>query len=420
VKKTSLPVNPDRLWANIMALAEFTEQERPFTRRSFSPLFQKARLWLADQFKAAGLEVRIDSGGNLIGRREGRNPKRGTIAIGSHSDTVPSGGRFDGIAGLASALEIARSLDERQERLSHNLEVIDFLAEEPSEYGLSCVGSRAMAGALEPTMLEFRAAGGESLDAALRRVGGSPDNLKSAKRSDIVAFVELHIEQGIVLERAALDIGVVSSIVGICRVELVFEGTADHAGTTPMSLRQDALVAASNSVLSVRRIAETLAIEADGYFVATVGILELSPGASNVVPGRCRLVVDIRSTDPSLTTRFLGALELETEAHATAARVRREPISIISKTDAVACDAEVQSTLRIAARHLGLKCADLPSGAGHDAALMARICRSGMTFVPCLQGKSHSPYEWSDRDQIAAGAAVVLNAVKLLDDLLSK
>jgi beta-ureidopropionase / N-carbamoyl-L-amino-acid hydrolase len=247
VKKTSLPVNPDRLWANIMALAEFTEQERPFTRRSFSPLFQKARLWLADQFKAAGLEVRIDSGGNLIGRREGRNPKRGTIAIGSHSDTVPSGGRFDGIAGLASALEIARSLDERQERLSHNLEVIDFLAEEPSEYGLSCVGSRAMAGALEPTMLEFRAAGGESLDAALRRVGGSPDNLKSAKRSDIVAFVELHIEQGIVLERAALDIGVVSSIVGICRVELVFEGTADHAGTTPMSLRQDALVAASNS-----------------------------------------------------------------------------------------------------------------------------------------------------------------------------
>jgi N-carbamoyl-L-amino-acid hydrolase len=268
-------------------------------------------------------------------------------------------------------------------------------------------------------MLEFKAAGGESLHTALRRAGGSPDDLKSAKRSDIVAFLELHIEQGMVLENAAVDVGVVTSIVGIWRVELVFEGAADHAGTTPMDLREDALVAASNSVISVRAIAEGLARQAGSYFVATVGVLELSPGASNVVPGRCRLVVDIRTTEPILATRFLDMLEIESEAHARAARVRRKPISVISKTMPVSCAADVQSALRSAACDLGLKYLDLPSGAGHDAALMTQICRSGMAFVPCRRGKSHSPEEWSERLQIAAGAAVVLNSVKLLDGSLS-
>ena len=218
-----------------MALADITDPARPYTRRSFTALFLEGRAWLAQRFTEAGLATRIDTAGNLIGRIEGNNPEVGVIVIGSHSDTVPSGGRFDGIAGVATGLEIVRALRQSGTRLDHTIEIIDFLAEEPSEYGLSCVGSRGMTGSLEDKMLDLTEPGGEKLRDALRRVGGNPDRLIEAKRSDVSAFLELHIEQGIVLESRSLDIGVVTSIVGIRRIEIVFQGEADHAGTTPMS-----------------------------------------------------------------------------------------------------------------------------------------------------------------------------------------
>ena len=258
---TYLPLDADRLWGDVMALAEITDPNRPYTRRSFSPLFLEGRAWLAKRLADAGLAVRIDAAGNLIGRLDGVDPSLGVLAIGSHSDTVPSGGRFDGIAGLATGLEIVRSLRDAGVRLGHAIEIIDFLAEEPSEYSLSCVGSRGMVGALDAEMLDLTEPGGEKLREALRRVGGDPDRLAAARRHDIKAFLELHIEQGIVLESQSLDVGVVTSIVGIRRIEIVFEGAADHAGTTPMTLRQDALVAAANTVAAVRRIAERLAAE---------------------------------------------------------------------------------------------------------------------------------------------------------------
>ena len=254
----ALPLDADRLWADIMALADITEPERPYTRRSFSPLFLKGRTRLAERFTEAGLSVRIDAAGNLIGRREGKNPASGVIAVGSHSDTVPSGGRFDGIAGVAAGLEVARALRDASVRLDHTLEVIDFLAEEPSDYGLSCIGSRGMAGALDAKMLDMTEPHGETLRAALRRVGGNPDCFTSARRNDIKAFLELHIEQGIVLESRSLDVGIVTSIAGIRRIEITFEGAADHAGTTPMTLRRDALVAAANTVVTVRRVADAI------------------------------------------------------------------------------------------------------------------------------------------------------------------
>jgi len=417
---TNLSLDADRLWADVVALAEITDPAHPYTRRSFSPLFLKGRDFLAKRFAEAGLTVRIDTAGNLIGRLDGANPTFGIIAVGSHSDTVPSGGRFDGIAGVATALEVVRALRDKGERLDHTVEVIDFLAEEPSEYGLSCVGSRGMAGALEPAMLDLTEPGGEKLRDALRRVGGDPERLAEARRLDIKAFLELHIEQGIVLESQSLDVGIVSSIVGIRRIEIVFEGAADHAGTTPMHLRQDALVAAANTVTSVRRIAEQLAGEGKGYFVATVGILTVEPGAPNVVPGRCRLVIDARTTDIALTTRFVEAIEQESTAHAATARVKRRPLVTLSEGKPVACDATVRAAMSQAARDLGLRQTDLASGAGHDAAFMSRICKSGMVFVPCKGGKSHAPEEWSDREQIAAGAAVILQAVKALDRSLQK
>jgi N-carbamoyl-L-amino-acid hydrolase len=415
VVKSNLPLDADRLWADIMALAEITDPARPYTRRSFTPLFLEGRALLVQRFADAGLTTRIDASGNLIGRIEGRNPSLGVIAIGSHSDTVPSGGRFDGIAGVATGLEIARALRESGTRLDHTLEVIDFLAEEPSEYGLSCVGSRGMTGALDGKMLDLVDPGGEKLRDALRRVGGNPDRLDQARRNDIRAFLELHIEQGIVLESQSLDIGVVSSIVGIRRIEIIFEGEADHAGTTPLHLRRDALVAAADTVTIVRRIAEELDGEGADYFVATVGILDVVPSASNIVPGRCRLIIDARTTDPALTARFAAAVDRESEAAASAARVRRTAFTTLSDGPPLACDADLQASLRVIARELALAQVDLPSGAGHDAAFMSRICRSAMVFVPCRAGKSHAPEEWADRDAIAAGAAVILQAVKTLD-----
>ena len=417
--QSNLPLDASRLWADVMALADITDPARPYTRRSFTALFLEGRSWLTRKFAEAGLTTRIDTSGNLIGRLEGRNPALGVIAIGSHSDTVPSGGRFDGIAGVATGLEIVRALRDAHVQLEHTIEVIDFLAEEPSEYGLSCVGSRGMAGVLDARMLDLTEPGGEVLRDALRRIGGDPDRLDEARRNDVRAFLELHIEQGIVLESQALDVGIVTSIVGIRRIEIVFQGEADHAGTTPLGLRHDALVAAAATVVSVRRVAEALAAEGSDYFVATVGILTVDPSASNIVPGRSRLVIDARTTNPDLTKRFVEAIDRESLAHADAAQVVRAAFETLSDGAPVACDPTLRSALRDGARDLGLGETDLPSGAGHDAAFMSRICPSAMVFVPCRAGKSHAPEEWADREAIAAGAAVILQAVKALDRSLS-
>jgi beta-ureidopropionase / N-carbamoyl-L-amino-acid hydrolase len=383
-------------------------------------LFLEGRAWLAQRFAEAGLTTRIDTAGNLIGRLEGSNPAAGVIAIGSHSDTVPAGGRFDGIAGVATGLEIVRALRDADVRPQHSIEIIDFLAEEPSEYGLSCVGSRGMTGSLDETMLTLTEPAGETLRDALRRVGGDPDQLDRAKRDDIRAFLELHIEQGIVLESRSVDVGIVTSIVGIRRIEVVFQGEADHAGTTPMALRHDALVAAAHTVASVRRIAEQLTAEGPDYFVATVGILAVDPSASNIVPERCRLVIDARTTNPALTARFVDTIDRESAAYAAAARVTRASFKTLSDGPPVACDSNLRSALRQGARDLGLGEMDLPSGAGHDAAFMSRICPSAMIFVPCRKGKSHAPEEWADREAIAAGAAVIYRAVKALDQSLPR
>jgi N-carbamoyl-L-amino-acid hydrolase len=416
--KTNLSLDADRLWADIMALAEITDPARPYTRRSFTALFLEGRAWLVRRFTEAGLTTRVDTSGNLIGRLEGTNPALGVIAIGSHSDSVPSGGRFDGMAGIATGLEIIRAMRDAGIRPQHTIEVIDFLAEEPSEYGLACIGSRGMGGALDEKMLELREPGGEKLRDGLRRVGGDPDRLSEAKRSDVSAYLELHIEQGIVLEQRALDVGIVTSIVGIRRIEIVFQGEADHAGTTPMALRHDALVAAAHTVASVRRVAEQLAAEGADYFVSTVGILDVDPSASNIVPGRCRLLVDARSTAPSLMRRFTEAIDQESQAHAAVARVTRAAFTILSDGPPVACDPGLREALRQGARDLGMGEIDLPSGAGHDAVYMSRICPSAMVFVPCRAGKSHAPEEWADRDAIAAGAAVIYQAVRQLDQSL--
>jgi beta-ureidopropionase / N-carbamoyl-L-amino-acid hydrolase len=419
MSKTNLPLDADRIWADVMGLAGITDPARPYTRRSFTALFQEGRAWLAQRFADAGLSTRIDAAGNLIGRLEGSNPALGVIAIGSHSDTVPAGGRFDGIAGVATGLEIVRAFRDAGLRPQHSIEVIDFLAEEPSEYGLSCIGSRGISGWLDDKMLDLREPGGEKLRDALRRVGGDPGRLDQARRGDIRAYLELHIEQGVVLESRSLDVGIVTSIVGIRRFEIIFEGEADHAGATPMALRHDALVPAAHTVASVRRIADQLSAEGSGYFVATVGILDVAPSASNIVPGRCRLVVDVRTTAPELMQRFTDMVDRESLAHAAAARVTRASFAMLSDGPPTACDENLRAALRRGAHDLGLGDIDLASGAGHDAVYMSRICPSAMVFIPCRAGKSHAPEEWADREAIAAGAAVIYQAVRELDQALA-
>ena len=408
-------VDQERLWADVMALAAITDPQRPYTRRSFSSLFLEGHAWLRDRFAAAGLTVRIDPGGNLIGRMEGQNPTLPTIVLGSHSDTVPSGGRFDGVAGLVAALEVTRALGAGH-RLRHAVEVVDFLAEEPSEFGVSCVGSRAMAGLLLPDMLDYIAPNGERLGNAIDRVGGATQRLAEARRFDIAAYLELHIEQGVVLESKQTDVGVVTAIVGIARLEIVFRGAADHAGTTPMPLRRDAAVAAARAIAWAAERASSLAAAGRGHFVATAGIIEVEPNAANVVPGRARVVFDIRAEDRALSKEFIAELDGSTAAIASECGVERARFALLSDTAPVACDARLADALARSAARLGLSVLRLASGAGHDAAFLARIAPSAMLFVPCRGGKSHTPEEWADPGALAAGAAVLLETTRLIDE----
>jgi N-carbamoyl-L-amino-acid hydrolase len=408
-------ISQQRIWDDLMALAAITDPDRPYTRRSFSPRFLEGRAWLRQRFEEAGLAVRLDTGGNLIGRIEGTDAHAPPILLGSHSDTVPSGGRFDGPAGIIVALEIVRAMRDARERPRHAIEVVDFLAEEPSEYGLSCVGSRAMAGVLDEKMLAARNAAGETLSEAIARVGGDPARLSEARREGLAGYLELHIEQGIVLESRGIDVGIVTAIVGIARVEIVFEGSADHAGTTPMDRRRDAGLAAARLSLEVAAKAREFVRLGQGHFVATTGILHLEPNAANVVPSRARMVFDIRAETDALLERFLAELDVASAAIADEMKVARTGFALLSRTKPTLCDRGLQEMLEKGAGMHGLSTLRLASGAGHDAAFLAKITRSAMLFIPCLEGRSHAPEEWAEPAALAAGAVAMLEALRLLD-----
>lgn len=407
----ALPVDGQRVWGDLMALGEITEPGRPYTRRSFSGRYEEGRTWLADRMRAAGLDVRVDPAGNLIGRRAGRRRDAPTIMVGSHTDTVPDGGRFDGIAGVVAALEVARSLEDRRIVLEHPLEVVDFLAEEPSEYGVSCVGSRAMVGALDAGMLARTGPEGACLGAAIDRVGGSAGRIEAARRDDVTAFFELHIEQGPLLEARGIDFGVVTAIVGITRIEIVLAGEAAHAGTTSMALRKDAAAAGAEVMIWVRDRARALAARADGHFVATAGVVEVLPGAANVVPRTMRLVVDARSERRAAMEQFLRDLRAEVDRIAVRERVAVASFEVASDSAPAACDAELRAVLESSVGGFGFSSIAMASGAGHDAAFLARIAPMAMLFIPCLGGRSHCPEEWAEPAAVAAGTAALLDAV---------
>jgi N-carbamoyl-L-amino-acid hydrolase len=357
--------------------------------------------------QSAGLQTRVDEGGNLLGVRAGTDPSLKPIVIGSHSDTVTGGGRFDGMVGVLAAIEVARCL--RDTALRHTLEVVDFLAEEPTDFGISTIGSRAMAGALTPEMLALRS-DDRSLADAITSVGGNPSP-PSAPRADVALYLELHIEQGPVLESEGLHLGVVTAITGITRFRIVLTGRPDHAGTMPMHLRRDALACASEIVLALERLWQ------DSAGVGTVGRLHVSPNATNVVPGSVELLAEMRSVDAAALAARAEQFAQAAEAIATRRQLTAS-VTRLSHEEPVPISESIQSTLAAILESLGHPPRHLPSYAGHDANQIAKIAPIGMLFVPSKSGRSHCPEEWTDLADIALGAQVLGEAVLRFDSLL--
>lgn len=399
----------ERLAADIYTLATFVDPEQPgFTRRPFTKAFQEARHWLQRRMEAAGLAVRLDAAGNLVGRRPGSEDLP-PIMIGSHTDTVAGGGRFDGIIGVIGGLEVARCLSELGIDLRHPLEVVDFLAEEPTEFGVSTVGSRGMVGTLSPDLLAKQDGQNRTLAEALESLGGHPRQVPAEVRKpgSIAAYLELHIEQGPVLDREGISLAAVTGIAGIRRFHLVLEGQPNHAGTTPMALRRDALVAAAQFVVD----AEAIAREEENA-VGTVGYLIHRPNMANVVPGKAELIVEMRSIDPQVIDRIGQRLQQRAEQIA-----RERGISITTNllTDAapVQADPRLLAITVEACQETVPGALMLPSGAGHDATQIGTIAPMGMIFVPSRDGRSHCPDEWTDVEDIALGVrALALALIK--------
>ncbi|MFI8619133.1 Zn-dependent hydrolase [Acidovorax sp. NPDC077693] len=413
------PINAARLWDRLQRIAAFTSPGIPWTRRAFSNEFVQGRAWLKAEFERVGLTTHIDPAGNLIGRLEGSNASLKPICTGSHTDTVLRGGRFDGVLGVLAGLEVAQSFKESGSMLRHPLEIIDFLAEEPTDHGVSCVGSRGFVGALDSTMLAQTDPCGETLSAAISRMGGQPDYIDQAARTtgDVAAFLELHIEQGRVLETDSLPIGVVTHIVGIRRVSIKVHGRPDHAGTTPMALRQDALVGAAHVVSTVRTFADGYR-EGPSYVVATVGRLNVTPNAANSVPGLVEMTLEVRSDSSSILETFAELILAACQPELARLKVHAA-IEELTLTTPTFCDPMIKVAIKAAAGRLGLESRRLPSGAGHDALHIARVGPIGMIFVPCREGRSHCPEEWIDSDQAAAGARVLAGTIVELDNLLT-
>jgi hydantoinase/carbamoylase family amidase len=405
--------DPERIRRDILILSQITSPREPgYTRISFSEEDRKARehVWrLMEQ--EAGLQVRVDQWGNLVGRRKGRK-KKPSILVGSHIDTVRGGGRFDGVSGVIGGLEVARLFRETGFLNDHPLEVVVFLAEEPSPFGLSTIGSRGMAGKLkEEQLISLEDGSGRNLGSAIREMGGIPENLREAKRSsdDILAYLELHIEQGPCLYSNKIPLGIVNGIVGISRARIEVTGRNDHAGTTPMSVRKDALAAASEVVLAVEKICRGR----EGL-VGTIGKIDAFPNALNVIPGKVVLGVDVRSLNADLIDAVFSRVEKDlaeiSERRGVQVDMERQVVSI-----PVTFEAGIIDRIRRVCHRLRIPCQEMISGAGHDAMHIAQIARAGMIFVPSQEGRSHCPEEWTEFEHISQGTEVLASTVAEID-----
>lgn len=408
-------INPARLNRTLQELGRIGETPQGMQRIAFSPADLAGREYTISLMQRAGLKTRVDTAANIIGRREGSDPALPAIAMGSHTDTVPSGGKYDGALGVMAAIECVQTLADNNITLRHPVETLVFTNEEGTRIHRWLIGSRAMAGLLEPEDLNAVDDEGVHLSARMADIGGNLSRVAEAARkpSELAAYLELHIEQGPTLHQSGTPIGVVTGITGRAVLEVEVKGTANHAGTTPMSARHDALVSASRIVLEVQKVAGEL----ETCRVGTVGSLLAHPNAVNVVPGSVRLGVEFRDTSMSALAAAEDELRRAAAAVASSDGVEIE-IERHRVTESVPIDARMQDLVEAAAARMGLGHAKLPSGAGHDAQAIAAITNMAMIFVPSTNGISHAPEEFSTPADCANGAQALLEALLLADERL--
>ena len=401
--------NPDRMEQRIKALSAFgANADGGVDRIAFSEADLAGRVHIMDLMRQVGLSVRLDTAGNIIGRREGSEPDLPVIMFGSHIDSVPGGGNYDGDVGVIGAIEVIQLLQDNGIRTRHPLEVVSFTDEEG---GLT--GSSAMIGGVDYRMLSEVSHSGMTIGEGIRAVGGDPNRLDLAERKpgELKAFIELHIEQGAFLDEENIDIGVVEGIVGIRWWDVTIEGLANHAGTTPMNRRWDAMVSAAEYILAVNRVATSM----PGGQVATVGKIRALPGAPNVIPGEVVLSLEIRDLSAAKMQRVFDEISREAEriADARFTPIRHAEIGVASLP--APTNERMRRIIAASADDLGLSFKFMPSGAGHDAQDMTFITPTGMIFVPSVEGISHSPKEFTAAEDMANGASVLLRTVLEID-----
>ncbi len=380
------------------------EEGQGVTRLALSDEDVRAREWLKDRMEEAGLDVRTDGAGNVIGRLRGSDPQGKTMVIGSHLDTVPHGGKYDGALGVLSGLECARALAEAGIELPWDLEVINFTDEEGHHFA-GTFGSRAMMGtAAHEEIFGRKAEGALSLADSFERLGWDTDTIGDARRdpSEFRGYLEMHVEQGGTLEQRGISAGVVTGIVGIYRYVVEVMGHANHAGTTPMNIRKDALVAAAPVFSLLPEWARARSDE----MVATIGDVTVSPGAMNIIPGHCRFTVELRSLEASDMARIRDRLDTWLDDNCPDSAMKT-----VYEKDGVYLDDQLMQLIHEAAAKADIEAVSMPSGAGHDAQSFAPYVPTAMIFVPSKDGISHSPDEYTSAEDLVNGVEIMMNTL---------
>ena len=401
-------IDARRVLERIDALASCSAADGALTRVFLSPQHRAANTLVAGWMRDAGLEPRVDAIGNAVGRYEGGRPGLPCLMLGSHLDTVRNAGKYDGMLGVVCAIECVNALRHSGVRLPFALEVIGFADEEGVRFQSTLLGSRAVAGTFDTGLLTAVDAEGVSMSAALRAFGLDPARIHEAarRRDEVLAYVELHIEQGPILEREGLPVGIVTAINGAARFAIEIVGEAGHAGTVPMSGRRDALTAAAEAILAVERIC---AGEPD--LVGTVGRISALPGALNVIPGAAHFSIDVRSPDDAKRGVAERAIENAIEG-ICARRALQLRMTRLHASRATPCADWLMTQLAEAISARGLRVRKLASGAGHDATAMRDLTDVAMLFIPCAGGISHNPREAANAGDIAAGCEVLLQFIR--------
>ncbi len=406
--QAQLRVNGPRIVEQLNKLAEFGRNPQGgVSRLAYSEADRQGREYVMGLMRAAQLDTTIDAAGNLIGRRAGSENTLKPLWFGSHIDSVPEGGNYDGDVGSLGAIEVAQTLAENKVTTRHPLEVIIFQNEEG---GL--IGSRAIDGELTEKELDLVSRSGKTIREGIKFLGGDPTKLSTVRRArgSIAAYLELHIEQGGILDTEKIDIGVVEGIVGINWWDVTIEGFANHAGTTAMNNRQDALLAAAKFIEAVNRVATSV----PGRQVGTVGRIQALPGAPNVIPGKVILSLELRDLDAAKIAMLYQKVRAEADQIARTNRVTFD-FKEINVNVPAPTDARIRALIDQSAKELGLTTKQMPSGAGHDAQDMARLAPVGMIFIPSVGGISHSPKEFSRPKDIENGANVLLGTLMKVD-----